>query len=350
MHHDRNGSVRAVSDVNGQVIGRMNYGAFGEVRLAPGQSNRVAKFDGVDIDVGTGLQYMGARFYDPVLNRFISPDAIVPDALNTQATNRYAYNYNNPLAYTDPSGHEPYGVSSSYYGAPPPAAGFDFSVINFPGRGNTLLGGIALAPVPATTSTPTYRGLTTPSGVSNSLVSQTQSGIVINPSKFGHDPFGLQEGETPSEGRNWTKTLIGPDMEGVLSWAHGGSFVTGLALMSMTTFTVPFAAAGGIIADAFTLPLKGMEKMPGCITCEVLSKTYPPVYKVQFEYFIEPSFPWQMGEAVNEFLESRGLFPPAPNPGQPIPFQESYKALDKFLESRGLFPPAPNPGQPLPWR
>ncbi len=155
MHHDRNGSVRVVSDAGGQVVGRMNYGAFGEVRLAPGQSNRVAKFDGVDIDGGTGLQYMGARFYDPVLNRFMSPDAIVPDALNTQAMNRYAYNYNNPLAYTDPSGHGPYGVGSSYYGAPPPAAGFDFSVNNFPGLGNTLLGGIALAPVPATTSTPT---------------------------------------------------------------------------------------------------------------------------------------------------------------------------------------------------
>src|SRR5258707_10963807 len=105
------------SDPNGQVLGRMNYGPFGEVRAAPDQSSRVAKFAGIDLDPGTGLQYMGARFYDPILNRFISPDAIVPKALNTQAINRYAYDYNNPLAYSDPSGHQPFEVTSSYYGA-----------------------------------------------------------------------------------------------------------------------------------------------------------------------------------------------------------------------------------------
>jgi hypothetical protein len=40
-----------------------------------------------------------------VLARFISADTIVPDPANPQALNRYAYVLNNPLRYTDPSGH-----------------------------------------------------------------------------------------------------------------------------------------------------------------------------------------------------------------------------------------------------
>jgi RHS repeat-associated protein len=51
------------------------------------------------------LYFYNARYYDPVLGRFIAPDTIVPEPGNPQALNRYAYVYNNPLQYTDPSGH-----------------------------------------------------------------------------------------------------------------------------------------------------------------------------------------------------------------------------------------------------
>ncbi len=49
----------------------------------------------------------GARFYDALIGRFLSADTIVPGAGNPQALNRYAYSHNNPLKYTDPSGHCP---------------------------------------------------------------------------------------------------------------------------------------------------------------------------------------------------------------------------------------------------
>jgi len=39
------------------------------------------------------------------LGHFISADTLVPDPGNPQALNRYAYVTNNPLRYTDPSGH-----------------------------------------------------------------------------------------------------------------------------------------------------------------------------------------------------------------------------------------------------
>ncbi len=56
-------------------------------------------FTGQRDDVGTGLMYYGARFYDPVLAQFTQPD-LVNDGLN-----RYAYVANNPLSWIDPSGN-----------------------------------------------------------------------------------------------------------------------------------------------------------------------------------------------------------------------------------------------------
>jgi hypothetical protein len=52
---------------------------------------------------------MGVRWYDPEMGRFTSADSIVPSAGKPQALNRYAYVYNAPLRYTDPTGHCPQG-------------------------------------------------------------------------------------------------------------------------------------------------------------------------------------------------------------------------------------------------
>jgi hypothetical protein len=41
----------------------------------------------------------------PYINHFVSADSIVPGYGNPQALNRYAYTLNNPLRYTDPTGH-----------------------------------------------------------------------------------------------------------------------------------------------------------------------------------------------------------------------------------------------------
>jgi RHS repeat-associated protein len=53
----------------------------------------------------TGLMFFNARYYNPLTGRFASADRIVPGAGNPQALNRYAYTYNNPLRYTDSTGH-----------------------------------------------------------------------------------------------------------------------------------------------------------------------------------------------------------------------------------------------------
>ncbi len=52
-----------------------------------------------------GLLDYNARYYSPMLQRFISADSLVPNPGAPQALNRYAHAGNNPLRYRDPSGH-----------------------------------------------------------------------------------------------------------------------------------------------------------------------------------------------------------------------------------------------------
>ena len=51
----------------------------------------------------TGLVDLGARYYDPALGRFLSPDPLNVQ-VTAQSANAYAYSNNNPVTYTDPTG------------------------------------------------------------------------------------------------------------------------------------------------------------------------------------------------------------------------------------------------------
>jgi RHS repeat-associated protein len=58
----------------------------------------------------------GERYYDPVLGRFISPDTLVPDPTDPQDLNRSTYAKNNPMRYTDPTGHRACGQGACLEG------------------------------------------------------------------------------------------------------------------------------------------------------------------------------------------------------------------------------------------
>jgi RHS repeat-associated protein len=53
----------------------------------------------------SGIYHYGARFYSADIGRFLQADTIVPDPANPQDLNRYSYVDNNPVRYTDPTGH-----------------------------------------------------------------------------------------------------------------------------------------------------------------------------------------------------------------------------------------------------
>lgn len=107
LHGDHLGSVSLTTDAQGVKIAETRYKAWGEVRYSWGAAPTDLGFTGQRADA-TGLMFYQARYYSPVLGRFISPDTIVPDPGNPQDLNRYLYTNNNPVKYIDPSGHSPF--------------------------------------------------------------------------------------------------------------------------------------------------------------------------------------------------------------------------------------------------
>ena len=87
------------------VEGEWWYYPYGVWRYKWGAPKTSFRYTGQRWDSGTGLYWYRSRWYDPALGRFIQPDTIVPEPGNPQALNRYACANNNPLRYTDPSGH-----------------------------------------------------------------------------------------------------------------------------------------------------------------------------------------------------------------------------------------------------
>jgi len=86
-------------------VGQQRYHPYGTGRPTDTALPTDYRFTGQRREGTIGLYDYGARFYDPLLGRFLSADTVVPEPGNPQALNRYSYVLNNPLKYTDPSGH-----------------------------------------------------------------------------------------------------------------------------------------------------------------------------------------------------------------------------------------------------
>jgi RHS repeat-associated protein len=113
FHNDHLGSVSLLSDGQGNLIADSlaRYLPFGEWRTEPTTSDPSGSpltdhgFTGQKHNMDIGLYYYNARFYAPAVGRFISADVIVPDPTNPQQFNRYTYSLNNPVRFTDSTGH-----------------------------------------------------------------------------------------------------------------------------------------------------------------------------------------------------------------------------------------------------
>jgi RHS repeat-associated protein len=169
LHRDHLGSVSAATDASGLLVSKQDFTPWGEIRGGgSGMTETSLNYTGQHRD-SNGLLFYHARYYDPNLGRFLSADTVVPGApdgsmdgvaltpltvdfhepgfltgiaeettqgfwfqrssqerqqtsapwgpANAQALNRYSYVQNNPLKYTDPTGHTIYLTHDQAAGA-----------------------------------------------------------------------------------------------------------------------------------------------------------------------------------------------------------------------------------------
>ena len=104
-HNDALGSPVAATDAQGNLLWREHYQPYGSrIEKEPAADGNTRWYTGHQQDADTGLVYMGARFYDPVLGRFMAVDPVGVQRDNIHTFNRYAYAANNPYKYVDPDG------------------------------------------------------------------------------------------------------------------------------------------------------------------------------------------------------------------------------------------------------
>lgn len=133
-HGDHQGTRHAVSDGSGRIAGRWEYDPFGVP--SGSQDAFLPMYCGRTWYPEVGMYYFGARWYDPCLGRFLTPDTytgrpdderlvhpcrpagsqgfarsqILADWLKEpRVRNRYAFCANDPVGRLDPNGHWSFG-------------------------------------------------------------------------------------------------------------------------------------------------------------------------------------------------------------------------------------------------
>ena len=104
-HPDHLGSSSYITNLDGEVVQHIEYVPFGEVFVEERNNiwNTPYLFNAKEFDEETGLYYYGARYYDPKVSLWISPDPIQEKYPNTST---YCYTHNNPIVYHDPNGKD----------------------------------------------------------------------------------------------------------------------------------------------------------------------------------------------------------------------------------------------------
>jgi len=99
------GDVVQTVDEAGTVQNQYDYDIWGNPTLTVETSSNAIRYSGEYMDSETGLYYLRARYYDPYIGRFISEDSYWGEDENPLSLNLYTYCHNDPIRYTDPTGH-----------------------------------------------------------------------------------------------------------------------------------------------------------------------------------------------------------------------------------------------------
>ena len=81
------------------------YNPYGNLTSGTADGVNYYGYNGESANVKTGLQYLRARYYNAENGTFTTEDSDLGTTENPLTRNRYDYTTNNPLNYSDPTGH-----------------------------------------------------------------------------------------------------------------------------------------------------------------------------------------------------------------------------------------------------
>jgi len=103
-HAKSEGTIAGLTDATGKLAASYETDAFGNLTASNGRAPNRFLYTAREFEPETGLYYYRARYYDPSLGRFLSPDPQPGSWLEPASLNRYAYARNAPTRYRDPMG------------------------------------------------------------------------------------------------------------------------------------------------------------------------------------------------------------------------------------------------------
>ncbi len=108
------GDVISIITHWGESYGSYTYDAWGNVIAQSGSiaSINPIRYRGYYYDSETGLYYLGSRYYDPAIGRFVNADGYASTGQGLIGHNMFAYCLNNPVYYSDSTGHRPHVFSN----------------------------------------------------------------------------------------------------------------------------------------------------------------------------------------------------------------------------------------------
>ena len=100
---NQSGSVTGLTK-DGQAVASTSYNLYGARKTSTDTTGNPFAYNGEARD-DTELDYLRARYYDSQGGTFLTEDSYPGEDTDPLSQNRYSYVQNNPVNYTDPSGH-----------------------------------------------------------------------------------------------------------------------------------------------------------------------------------------------------------------------------------------------------